>query len=588
MKLSSFLDDIAQYDKWERLDDRNPNDWLKSVSAFANGTGGALFFGVSDDETLVGLDDAKDVSEKISETIEASMKPVPQTVLNIHKADGKQFIVLHVPSGHKTPYYTDCRCTAWVRTGNENVPAGAADLKRLVMRGSYGTYDSLPSSYPADSLSFTLLRSFYRKQTFSELTASDFITFGLADENNMLTNAGVLLADDSPIRQSRVFCTRWYGLTKASEVMDALDDREYEGSLISQFLNSFDFIRNNTKKRWKKTGFGRIEMPEYPEQAVREVLVNALTHRDYTVAGSEVHISIFDDRIEVYSPGGMPGRRPGVTAWQTIDTEEISTRRRNPVLADIFTRLDLVRHSISGFRTIREAYKHAVNYRPEVEPKFRSDHSSFLVTLYNLNYNIPVESAPIITPKDTFCDDEKVLIDASESTPDARSINTPKDHVNDTVSNTEDGSNSGGNDLISSSGDMSCGDKKVLIDASESTADARPINTPKNTFCDDEKVLIGTPAWAENTKKLLATFFAVADIIHSLKAAQSTRDSIKKLFVHMNFTGGFGRKELMETLNISSTSAGNLINKMKEAKLIEALSGHGKGKYRFIVPQATF
>ena len=80
----------------------------------------------------------------------------------------------------------------------------------------------------------------------------------------MLTNAGALLADESPMRFSRIFCTRWYGLSKASGVMEALDDKEISGSLITLLQGGEEFVRNNTKKRWKKTGNGRVEMPEYP------------------------------------------------------------------------------------------------------------------------------------------------------------------------------------------------------------------------------------------------------------------------------------------------------------------------------------
>lgn len=118
-------------------------------------------------------------------------------------------------------------------------------------------------------------------RTGTELTDSDFVSFELVDENNMLTNAGVLLADESPMRHSRLFCTRWYGLDKASGIMEALDDKEYSGSLVSLLQNGTEFVKNNTKKRWKKTGNGRVEMSEYPEQAVHEVIVNALIHRDY-------------------------------------------------------------------------------------------------------------------------------------------------------------------------------------------------------------------------------------------------------------------------------------------------------------------
>ena len=105
MKLSDFIGEATEYDKKEMLEERKPKSWLKSVSAFANGIGGALFFGVSNDEVLVGLDDAKGVSEKISESIKTKMDPAPQVVLEIHAEDGKEFVILKVPAGQETPYY---------------------------------------------------------------------------------------------------------------------------------------------------------------------------------------------------------------------------------------------------------------------------------------------------------------------------------------------------------------------------------------------------------------------------------------------------------------------------------------------------
>ena len=138
MKLSDFIGEATEYDKKEMLEERKPKSWLKSVSAFANGIGGALFFGVSNDEVLVGLDDAKGVSEKISESIKTKMDPAPQVVLEIHAEDGKEFVILKVPAGQETPYYYtgDGNRIAYVRIGNESVPASAVDLKRLVLRGS--------------------------------------------------------------------------------------------------------------------------------------------------------------------------------------------------------------------------------------------------------------------------------------------------------------------------------------------------------------------------------------------------------------------------------------------------------------------
>lgn len=388
MRIADFIGEVTEYDKKERLEERRPKSWLKSVSAFANGIGGALLFGVSDDDALAGLANAKADAEKISEAIKVKIDPIPEVILNIHVENGKQFVVLQVKPGSETPYYYvgDGNMTAYIRIGNESVPANAMTLRRLVLHGSGKHYDALPSHYKIEDLSFTKLRSVYRIRAGKELEESDFVSFGLADEDRVLTNGGVLLADDPPLRHSRLFCTRWFGLDKASGVMDAIDDKEFEGSLVSLLQDGDAFIKTNTKKRWKKTGHGRVEMPEYPEQAVFEAIVNALIHRDYLETGSEVHIDIFDDRLEIYSPGGMYDG----SLVQELDTNMVPSRRRNPVIADVFSRMHYMERRGSGFRKIKADYHNAVNFRTELEPKFSSTPTSFFVTLYNLNYNVPI------------------------------------------------------------------------------------------------------------------------------------------------------------------------------------------------------
>lgn len=483
MKISDFIGEATEYDKKEMLEERRPRSWLKSVSAFANGIGGALIFGVSDEEILVGLTEARAVSEKISETIKTKMDPIPQVIMENHVEDEKEFVILRVLPGQETPYYyiADGNRVAYVRVGNESIPADATALKRLVLRGTNMTYDSVVSSYMLGDFSFTKLRSVYRMRTGTELSDSDFISFELADESGKLTNAGALLADDSPMRHSRLFCTRWYGSDKASGVIEALDDKEYSGSLVSLLQNGTEFVKNNTKKRWKKTGTGRVEMPEYPEQAVHETLVNALIHRDYMEIGSEVHIDIFDDRMEIYSPGGMFDG----SIVQNLDTDNVASKRRNPVIADIFSRMHFMERRGSGFKKIKADYRHAVNYRSEVEPLFKSTPTSFFVTLYNLNYNVPVE---------------KMLIDP----------------------------------------------EKVAIDG-------------KNV--------------------------AIEIAIEKLNASQNTIRKAIVVFEKMGIDGIFGRSDIAAITNDSVTAAGNLITKLKNAGLIEAVNGYGKGKYKFTGPK---
>lgn len=404
MTISKFIGETTEYDKKLTLEERKPKSWLKSVSAFANGKGGTLFFGVANDDTLIGLKDTHTVSEKISEIIKTKMDPIPQTDLEIYEEDGKQFILLRVSSGIETPYYYvgEGSRTAFIRVGNESIPAGAVDLKRLVLRGSNKTYDSLSSPYLYEGYAFTKLRSVYRQRTGKELEEADFISFGLVDEDGMLTNAGALLADESPMRHSRLFCTRWNGLDKASGVMEALDDEEFSGSLIILLQGGEQFVKNNTKKRWKKTLDGRLEMPDIPERAALECIVNGLIHRDYLELGSEVHIDIFDDRMEIYSPGGMFDG----SFVQNLDTDHVPSRRRNPVIADVFSRMNYMERRGSGFKKIKDDYYHAVNYRPELEPRFYSDTSSFWVTLYNLNYNVSIEKVAVDVSKVAIQDKE--------------------------------------------------------------------------------------------------------------------------------------------------------------------------------------
>lgn len=311
------------------LEVKKPKSWLKSVSAFANGIGGTLFFGIDDDRNMVGLSDAQAISRLMKERI--------------------------------TPY---------------------------------------PSFVLAP-----------------------------ARENGKLTNAGALLADDSPIRHSRLFCTRWNGLDKSGGIVDALDSAEYSGSLIILLNEGVGFVKRNMKTRWKKTADSRIEMPDYCERSVFEALVNALIHRDYLILGSEVHIDIYDDRLTIYSPGGMPDG----TRVQERDLSSISSTRRNPVLADLFSRLGYMERQGSGFKKITESYHAAHNYRSELEPQFYSDASSFQVTLYNLNYGLPIHETGLADEKQTSEREKTVLQNekqAFESLLAGLTVSTPtKDHM---------------------------------------------------------------------------------------------------------------------------------------------------------------
>ena len=385
MQLKDYIGEATAYDKKLMLERKDPTSWLKSVSSFANTQGGRLLFGVANDGSLAGLADAQGDAEFISETIKMQMDPVPEIDLSLHEEDGKRFVVVEIKAGSETPYYTLVKGhrDAFIRIGNESVKANAIQLKRLVLKGAHRSWDSLPTEYRREEFSFEVLRVTYRDRTKEVLRDSDFESFGLASGGGFLTNAGALLADNSPIRHSRVFCTRWNGLTKANGVMEALDDAEFSGGLISLMNDAKRFVSANSKRMWRKMDSGRMNYPEYPERAVEEAIVNGLIHRDYLELGSEVHIDIYDDRMEITSPGGMPSG----DFVQDLDWTDIASVRRNPVIADLFQRLDLMERRGSGFKKILGAYAFESKKRnATIRPEFRSIRSAFFAVLPNLNY----------------------------------------------------------------------------------------------------------------------------------------------------------------------------------------------------------
>ena len=362
----------------EKVEYKKPKSWLKSVSAFANTNGGIILFGIRDiDREKIGLDNAFKDSEKISELINSKITSLPRYELNNLNENNKDFILVKIGDGPRTPYYyeSDGRKEAFIRSGNESIPAPKHILDNLILKGQNITYDELPSNYSIKDLSFTLLNSTLKEETDKEITnEKDFISLGLMSVDKHITNAGLLLSDQGILNQSRIFCTRWNGLVKGN-LSDAIDDKEYTGSIIFLLQSAEAFIINNTKNSWKIDGMKRIETEEYPQRAIREAIVNAIIHRDYQITGSEIHIDIFDDRLEITSPGGMIDG----SFIQNLDITKIPSIRRNRIISDIFNQLHFMERRGSGLIRMLESYSNS-----DKKPIFYSDISSFKVIFPNL------------------------------------------------------------------------------------------------------------------------------------------------------------------------------------------------------------
>ena len=376
MELENLIAECTAYDFKLMLEEKKPKSWLKSVSAFANGLGGSLFFGVDDDGILKGLDNVQYVCETISSKIRDYMDPLPDVEMIPHRIDNLDILQLKINTGSYTPYYYvgDGQRIAFVRVGEESLPATAEQMLRLVLKGSNKTYDSLHTDYNAEDYAFTILANTFKTRTSQEWNKKYLLSFGLVTNTGTLTHAGALFADACPLWQSRLYCTRWDGKTKG----DAINDAEFTGNVLMLLREAMNFVKSNTKKGWEKLPNGRKNKPEYAERAVLEAMVNHFIHRDYTVMGGEVHLDIYDDRLAVTSPGGMYN---GMLI-QDLDIADVSSERRNPILANVMAQLDYMEKRGSGLTRICNETQALDGYKDELKPVFKSTPTQFQTIIF--------------------------------------------------------------------------------------------------------------------------------------------------------------------------------------------------------------
>ena len=376
MELEKLISECTAYDFKLMLEEKKPKSWLKSVSAFANGLGGSLFFGIDNDGIVKGLDDVQYVCESISCKIRDYMDPLPDVEMIPQEINGHEILQLKVCAGSYTPYYYvgDGQRVAFIRIGDESLPATAEQMVRLVLKGSNKTYDSLHTDYKAEDYAFTILANTFKTRTSQEWNKKYLLSFGLVTNSGNLTNAGALFADDCPMWQSRLYCTRWDGKAKG----DAINDAEFTGNVLMLLREAMNFVKSNTKKGWEKLPNGRKNKPEYAERAVLEAMVNHFIHRDYTVMGGEVHLDIYEDRLTITSPGGMYN---GMLI-QDLDIADVSSERRNPILANVMAQLDYMEKRGSGLTRICNETQALDGYKDELKPVFKSTPTQFQTIIF--------------------------------------------------------------------------------------------------------------------------------------------------------------------------------------------------------------
>lgn len=194
-------------------------------------------------------------------------------------------------------------------------------------------------------------------------------------------------SDQAIYRHNRIFCTHWNGFDKAPLHDETIDDKEYSGSIVKLLYSALDFVKANTKKKWRKSALQTIEMPEYDELAVREAIVNAIIHREYTRTGAEVTVNIYKDRLEITSPGEVFS---GKKIEKKVN-KVVSSERRNPVIDDIFARMNFMERRGSGLKKITER-TNALFKDQHNHVEFYCEDGFMNAVIYNANYeNEPIK-----------------------------------------------------------------------------------------------------------------------------------------------------------------------------------------------------
>jgi ATP-dependent DNA helicase RecG len=343
---------------------------LKTLIGFCNQFGGKLIIGVDDSGKILGI--SEEVQRKAMEYLEKSVyescaPPILPQVYTRRFAD-RTVLVIQVSSGMNKPYYQVSKGLdkgTYIRLGRSTMRANADMIEELKWQSRGRTFDELPLYHASESdLNENALKLYLRSRTLeneSIITNDTLLSYKiLVEQHGKLypTNAGLLCFGRDPqhfFSEAFIICSRF----KGDSGRDALATLDCSGSLIEQFRQAIDFIVKHLERSSHVKGIVREEQLEIPEAALREVLLNALIHRNYHIP-APTKIAIYDHHLEIFTPGSFPGPLNVNKLTQGI------TFLRNPIICRFFRELGLIEKLGSGFITLFQSYQNAKLIPPTV------------------------------------------------------------------------------------------------------------------------------------------------------------------------------------------------------------------------------
>ena len=355
------------------------NTFLKTVSAFSNYNSGKIIFGIDDNGKIIGLENIEELCLDLENKINDNISPKPD--FRFIKDTKKNIITLIVEEGLNKPYLYKGK--AYKRNDTSTVEVDKVELNRLTLLGLNQYYEELKAR--KQDLEFKVLKKELEEKLLLKNFSKDVLkTLNLYDDKNGYNNAAELLADKNTFSG--------VDIAKFGKSIDEILDRNLfvNISIILQYQKTLEAF-NRYYKYEQILGSERIEKELIPEKAFREVIANALIHRTWDV-NSNIRISMYEDKIEVSSPGGLPS---GISEKEYLNGQ--ISQLRNPILANIFFRLKYVEMFGTGIRRINESYK-----KFTVKPNFEIFENSIKITL------------PITKTELFLTTDEKIIMDILE------------------------------------------------------------------------------------------------------------------------------------------------------------------------------
>lgn len=346
------------------------DDIKYAVVAFANTGGGKIYVGINDDGSVYGVGSTDATVLRITNMIRDSIRPdvTMFTECVVETMEGKPVVVLTVQRGTARPYYLAGKGIrpegVYVRQSSSSVPASESAILNMIKETSGDRYEDARSIN--QQLTFEKAENYFAKRNLP-FGDQQKRTLNIIGPDGTYTNLGMLLSD-------QCVHTIKMAVFDGSRKSVFRDRKELTGSLLTQLEDAYSYIDQFNRIRAEFEGLERIDKRDYPDEALREALLNAITHRDYSFSGSTL-ISIFDDRIEFVTIGGL-------VRGLTFDDIMLGVSAlRNQNLANVFYRLNLIEAYGTGILKINESYADCA-----VKPQFEVTDNAFKITLPNSNY----------------------------------------------------------------------------------------------------------------------------------------------------------------------------------------------------------